>query len=198
MPQPQASSLLLEHTKLVSATGPLHLLFPQLESLLPRFSGCWHPPLPTGLSSNVTSFVRSSPIHLSLFTPALPHPYPKNSLLHLLHPSKISILKRDVFCLCYIYYLMLSLWEQEPVSLDLKHFACPWFSAQWIRQKVLFRDPQVFYVCFFLKNFQELCTPCIFLLKVWNLFFVSLNSCSLNFPVIINVDILEHNFTSYF
>ena len=27
----------------------------------------------------------------------------------------------------YVYYLMLSLWEEEPVSLDLKHFACPWF-----------------------------------------------------------------------
>ena len=87
MLQPQASFLLLEHTKLVSATGPLCLLFPQPESLLPRFSGCWHHPC-SGLCSNVTSFVRSSPTHLSLSTHPCSHPYPRNNLLYLLHPSK--------------------------------------------------------------------------------------------------------------
>lgn len=129
MPRPQASSLLLEHTKLVSATEPLHLLFPQLESLLPRFSGCWHPPCP-GLSSNVTSFVRSSPIHLSLFTQPCPHPYPKNSLLCLLHPSKYQSRNGLFFCLCL--YLLLDVISVRAGTCQSwsQAFCLPMVSAQ--------------------------------------------------------------------
>ena len=84
--------------------------------------------LTSGLSSNVTSFVRPWSTQLPLSPHPHPHPYPRNSLLYLLHSSKYQLLKLAVFLplFIFVYYYVIS-WEQGRVSLDLEHFACTWF-----------------------------------------------------------------------
>lgn len=118
--------LLLEHTKLDPATGPLYLVSHQPEALSPRFSGCWHPHH-SSLRSTVTSSTRLTLTNLSAPSPyPHPHPYPRNFPIHLLCSSQHQFLKLAFFPL-YVHFLLLTrcyLHEsRDPVSLDLEHFA---------------------------------------------------------------------------